>query len=126
MPKIKLEELSANADTAFKAVIRSAEATNVQDEMIEQASQSFSDMSNNVTGLINEIENIDTLLGNLSEANNQIVDNISNLSAITEEVTASSVQATEMTADNLDNAENAKNELSNVLSVSHKLDKYMQ
>jgi len=120
-----LDALSTNADTAFKAVIRSAEATDVQDEMIEQVSQSFKDMSNNVTGLIDEIENIDNLLGNLSEANNQIVDNISNLSAITEEVTASSVQATEMTAENLNNAENAKNELINVLSVSHKLDKYM-
>ena len=93
--------------------------------MIEQVSQSFEEMSNNVNGLIDEIENIDTLLTNLSEANNQIVDNISNLSATTEEVTASSMQATEMTVENLGNAETAKSELSNVLDVSHQLDKYM-
>lgn len=31
-----------------------------------------------------------------------------------------------MTVENLDNAENAKTELTNVLSVSHQLDKYMQ
>lgn len=120
-----LEELSANAKEASDAVERSVEAAGVQDQMIEQVSQSFDEMSNNVNGLISEIENIDTLLTNLSEANNQIVDNISNLSATTEEVTASSMQATEMTVENLDNAENAKNELSNVLSVSHQLDKYM-
>jgi len=120
-----LEELSANAKEASDAVERSVQATGVQDQMIEQVSQSFDEMSNNVEGLINEIENIDTLLTNLSDANNQIVDNISNLSATTEEVTASSVQATEMTVENLDNAESAKNELSNVLHVSHQLDKYM-
>ena len=120
-----LEELSANAKEASDAVERSVEAAGVQDEMIEQVSQSFDEMSKNVNGLIDEIENIDTLLTNLSEANNQIVDNISNLSATTEEVTASSMQATEMTVENLDNAENAKNELSNVLNVSHQLDKYM-
>ena len=72
-----------------------------------------------------EIESIDNLLTDLSEANNQIVDNISNLSATTEEVTASSMQATEMTVENLDNAEHAKTELTNVLNVSHQLDKYM-
>ncbi|MBQ6843663.1 MAG: hypothetical protein IJO60_03385 [Agathobacter sp.] len=120
-----LDELSANAKEASNAVERSVEATGVQDQMIEQVSQSFDEMSNNVEGLISEIENIDTLLTNLSEANNQIVDNISNLSATTEEVTASSMQATEMTVENLDNAESAKTELSNVLDVSHQLDKYM-
>ena len=120
-----LEELSINAQQATDAVGRSVEAAGVQDEMIEQVSHSFEEMSQNVNGLIDEIENIDTLLTNLSEANNQIVDNISNLSATTEEVTASSMQATEMTVENLDNAETAKNELSNVLNVSHQLDKYM-
>ena len=120
-----LDELSKNAQQATDAVGRSVEAAGVQDQMIEQVSQSFEEMSDNVNGLISEIENIDTLLTNLSEANNQIVDNISNLSATTEEVTASSMQATEMTVENLGNAENAKVELSNVLNVSHQLDKYM-
>lgn len=120
-----LEELSQNAQQATDAVGRSVEAAGVQDQMIEQVSQSFEEMSNNVNGLIDEIENIDGLLSNLSEANNQIVDNISNLSATTEEVTASSMQATEMTVENLDNAETARTELSNVLDVSHQLDKYM-
>ena len=120
-----LEELSQNAQQATDAVGRSVEAAGVQDQMIEQVSQSFEEMSNNVNGLIDEIENIDNLLTSLSEANNLIVDNISNLSATTEEVTASSMQATEMTVENLDNAENAKTELSNVLDVSHQLDKYM-
>ncbi len=120
-----LEELSQNAQAASDAVGRSVEAAGVQDQMIEQVSQSFEEMSNNVNGLIDEIENIDNLLTNLSAANNQIVDNISNLSATTEEVTASSMQATEMTVENLDNAENAKTELTNVLNVSHQLDKYL-
>ena len=120
-----LEELSLNAQHATDAVGRSVEAANVQDEMIEQVSHSFEEMSNNVNGLIDEIENIDNLLTSLSEANDQIVDNISNLSATTEEVTASSMQATEMTVENLDNAETAKTELANVLNVSHQLDKYM-
>ena len=120
-----LEELTKNAQQATDAVSRSVEAAGVQDEMIEQVSHSFEEMSSNVNGLIGEIENIDNLLTSLAEANDQIVDNISNLSATTEEVTASSIQATEMTVENLGNAETAKTELTNVLQVSHQLDKYM-
>ncbi len=119
------DELSLKAEEAANAVERSVEATGVQDEMIEQVSQSFEEMSNNVNGLIGDIENIDNLLTNLAQANNQIVDNISNLSATTQEVTASSIQATEMTVENLDNAETAKTELVNIIHVSHQLDKYM-
>lgn len=121
-----LDELSSNAKAAANAVERSVEAAGVQEEMIEKVSMSFEEMSNNVDGLISEIEGIDNMLVSLSEANNQIVDNITNLSATTEEVTASSMQATDMTVENLDNAENAKNELENILEVSHQLDKYIQ
>ena len=118
-------ELSKNAEEAATAVGYSIEAAGVQDNMIEQVSLSFTEMSQNVDDLIGEIENIDRLLTELSDANNQIVDNISSLSATTEEVTASSIQATELTVENLAKAENAKNELSNVLEVSHQLEKYM-
>ena len=120
-----LDELSRNAKEAAETVERSVEATSVQDQMIEKVSMSFEEMSQNVDGLISEIENIDGLLVSLSEANNQIVENITNLSATTEEVTASSVQATEITVENLEHAEHAKEELTNILNVSHQLDKYV-
>lgn len=120
-----LDELSKNAKEAGDAVERSVEATGVQDEMIEKVSMSFEEMSKNVNGLITEIEGIDGLLGSLAAANNQIVENITNLSATTEEVTASAVQATDITIENLSQAEHAKEELINILNVSHQLDKYM-
>lgn len=120
-----LDELSQNAQEAANAVGRSMEAAGVQDDMIEKVSMSFEEMSKNVNSLITEIESIDGMLASLSEANNQIVDNITYLSATTEEVTASSVQAADLTIENLSNAETAKTELTNILEVSHQLDKYM-
>ena len=120
-----LSELSANAQDASTAVDRSIHATLQQDEMIKEALESFGEMNDNVNSLVGEIENIDEMLHGLSRANNQIVDNIMNLSATTEEVTASSSQASDMSVENLDNAENAKKQLNQVLEVSHQLDKYM-
>ena len=94
--------------------------------MIAQASESFGEMNDNVNTLIQEIDGIDKMLNSLSEANNQIVDNISNLSATTQQVTASSMQAADLSVENLDNAETAKQQLNTVLDVSHQLDKYMK
>lgn len=120
-----LDELSKNAEEAANAVARSSEATAVQDTMIEKVSLSFDEMSQNVDGLMTEIENIDGLLSSLADANNQIVDNITSLSATTEEVTASASQAIDLTNANLSNAEAAKAELTNILEVSHKLDQFV-
>lgn len=119
-----LNELSEDAQSAAGAVEKSVAAAAAQDEMIGQASESFADMNGNVNSLIADIGEIDEMLSRLSEANNQIVDNIMQLSAATEEVTASSTQAEELCAKNLSNAENTKELLTNVIGVSHELDKY--
>lgn len=119
------DDLTENATRAANAVSQSVSATDAQDVMITEASESFEAMNDNVTELITHIENIDDRLSRLSEANNQIVDNITNLSATTEEVTASSNQAAELSNANMENAESAKNQLTGVLDVSHQLDKYM-
>lgn len=119
-----LAELSDNAENAAGAVERSVTAAGAQDGMIEQASESFEAINVNVSELIHDIEEIDEMLTNLSSANNQIVENIMHLSATTEEVTASSAQATELSVKNLDNAENTKELLTDVLSVSEQLKKY--
>ena len=121
-----LDELFKNAEDAATAVSRSIEVTNAQDSMIAKASESFSGMNDNVNTLVQEIEGIDGMLNRLSDANNQIVDNISNLSATTEEVTSSSVQVADLSVENLNNAEQAKQKLDNVLAVSHELDKYIK
>ena len=121
-----LDELFKNAEDAATAVSRSIEATNAQEYMIAKAYERFSGMNENVNTLVQEIEGIDGMLNRLSDANNQIVDNISNLSATTEEVTASSVQVADLSVENLNNAEQAKQKLDNVLAVSHELDKYIK
>lgn len=120
-----LTELSDNAQAAADAVERSVAAAGAQDEMISLASESFGEMNTNVNELISDIGEIDNMLTSLSEANNQIVDNIMHLSATTEQVTASSVQAADLSVQNLDNAENTKNLLNSVLDVSYQLDKYI-
>ncbi len=119
-----LNELSQNAEGAAGAVTKSIDATNAQDELISKASASFNAVNGNVNQLIGDIDKVDDMLNDLSQANNRIVENILHLSATTEEVTAAAAQATEMSVKNLENAENTKKLLVDVIDVSHKLDEY--
>ena len=105
---------------------QSVSATAAQEGMITEASESFGEMNENMNDLIQEIKSVSEMLNNLSAANNQIVDNITNLSATTQEVTASSAQATDLSVENMNNAESAKEQLNSVIDVSHQLDKYLQ
>ena len=121
-----LGELSDNAEMAGGAVAKSVEAAQAQDELISKASESFTEVNDNVGQLISDIGEIDYMLSDLSQANNKIVDNIMHLSATTEEVTASSSQAAELSVQNLNNAEQAKELLDGVILTSHELDKYIR
>lgn len=120
-----LDDLSKNAEIAEIAVLESTKATKEQDEMITVVSESFDKMNYEVNSMTDSISNIDKMLENLSDANNQIVDNIMQLSATTEEVSAASSQAMELSTNNLENAEVAKKVLSDVLKVSKELEKYV-
>lgn len=121
-----LSELSDNAVAVGATVTRSVEVSSIQDGMISTVSESFDAMNQNVEELMEDIGEIDRMLSGLSEANRHIVENIMQLSAATEQVTASSVQAAELSVKNLDKAETTKALLNNVLDVSHQLDKYIR
>ena len=119
-----LDELSENAQAAANAVASSVDATNTEDALINDASDSFSNISEDVNSLTSTINEVDKMLNDLAQANNQIVDAITQLSATTEEVTASSSQAESLSNENLENADNARTFLTGVMDVAAELDKY--
>ncbi|WP_066896145.1 methyl-accepting chemotaxis protein [Clostridium nigeriense] len=122
---IILSELSEETEEVANEVNISINATETQSKIINKSSNSFDNMSKNVSYLIEDIAEIDKMLNKLSDANNSIVENIIQLSATTEEVTASAMESEEISGRNLKNADEARKILSNVLEVSYRLDKYL-
>lgn len=120
-----LEALEQNANETAEAVGRSVEVGTTQEEMIGEVAHQFTEMNANVNDLVSNISVIEKMLGDLSNANTEIVNNITSLSASTEEVTASAQQSSELTDQNLENSQNAKAILDDVLQVSHRMDKYI-
>ena len=120
-----LEELTRNADQTVTAVEKSVEVSSEQDRMITGVAEQFDEMNRNVNELVGDISDIDTMIESLSTANNQIVDNIMQLSATTEEVTAAAQQSTEITERNYEDSVDAQKLLHGVLEISHQMDKYI-
>lgn len=120
-----LVDLNENAKDAFDAVNESTEISETQSALIAEAVEKFDDMNQNVEELTANIHDIDQMLGELSDANNQIVENIMHLSAATEEVTAASQQATELSNQNHAQSREAQVVLQNVLQISDGLNRYV-
>lgn len=121
-----LEELTQNAIQTAAAVEKSVEVSNEQDRMITNVADQFDEMNQNVSELVSDISEIDSMLESLSMANNQIVDNIMQLSATTEEVTAAAQQSNDITEKNFADSVEAQKLLAGVVEVSYRMDKYIK
>lgn len=119
-----LDELSQNAEMAVAAVEDSVIAVEAQNGMITTAAESFDAVSRNVGRLILDIGEIDDMLGGLYEANSRIVNNITQLSAASEEITASASESSDLSVKNLNNSMETKKLLENILATSKKLEQY--
>ena len=109
----------------MEAVEKSVAVSNEQDRMITSVADHFDEMNRNVNELVMDISDIDTMIENLSSANNQIVDNIVQLSATTEEVTAAAQQSAEVTEHNFSDSVEVQKLLREILELSQQMDKYI-
>lgn len=120
-----LEVLAKNTSETANAVAKSLEIGNVQETMVMEIADQFEKLNANINALGYDVNEIGHGLNNLAKANTEIVNDITTLSAATEEVTASAQQSTELTEDNYHSAVEAKEILDNILSVSHEMDVYI-
>ena len=120
-----LDQLNSGADEVSQAIHYSADAVSTQSHAIEQVSETFSHVDHKIGELNVSVTEISNGTNELLQSNNAIIDSISQLSAITEQVTASSDAVNEIAGNNKASAENANNLLKNVIETSHKLDTFL-
>ena len=117
-------ELGNNAQDAETAVSQACLASNQQGELIEQTAEGFVKMNDNVNNLTTNISDLEGRIENLATSNNTIVENISQLSATTEEVTAAAAQSAELSNDNKILSNDTRELLEEVQRTAAILDKY--
>jgi len=120
-----VNELNENANEVVKAVEISVDAANSQSEKILSAAETFEKLNVNMADLVRIIQEIDTQISGLSDSNNRIVENISHLSAATEEVTASAEQVHQMSEQNLDYAKQVKSAIGTIQEKTDNMKQYL-
>lgn len=119
-----IDELNVDAQNATDVVQISIDAMNEQNGMIENASDSFTMIRDNVDTLTQKVSDIDKKIGNLVSSNDTIIENISQLSATSQEVSASALEAEERSKQNQSEAQKAQNLLNEVLQRVQEFAKY--
>lgn len=120
-----VSELNQNADEVVKSVIVSIQATESQNKKIMETSSSFEKLSRNMTLLMEDIHVIDEQILGLANSNNKIVENISHLSAVTQEVTASAEQVQNMSENNLQYAGDVKEAIGLICGRTDSMKQYL-
>ena len=120
-----INELNENANEVVVSVESSVEAAESQNGKILSAAEAFGKLNENMTELITDINSMDQQIYGLSESNNKIVENISQLSAVTEEVTASAEQVHGMSEQNLRYAEQVKEAIGKIEGTTDEMKQYL-
>lgn len=121
-----IQELNINAQKAVDIVDTSIQAMSQQNEMIEHASGDFIAIRDHVETLTRRISDLDSKIENLVQSNDTIIESISQLSATSQEVSASALEAEERSQQNQTEAQEAKKRLNSVQEIVQGFAKYQE
>lgn len=116
-----IDELNSDTVLAAEAVKASVTATEQQTVYISKVDEQFNGINRQMEELGNSTGEISYNMNRLVDANNAIVDSISQLSAISEEVTASTGEVLNFAERNEESVKNAMISVESVLETSKKL-----
>jgi len=117
-----ISELNLDADKAVESIELSVESTKKQNEMIEETQQMFGQIDETVAQLAQIIDVTERVMGEIINATETISDNISQLSATSEQVAAASAQGAESSV----GAVTAMTEFANALKEIYALAEQLQ
>lgn len=117
-------ELNADADTAATMVGNSVEATMEQKKIIVQNTTTFEEVEKRSEATYTKASDLNVEIEHLVTSNNRIVESIGQLSAVSEEVTASTQQATELSENNLKELIEAAEKVMEIKETVMQLQKY--
>lgn len=120
-----ITDLKKNSEKVVNSVEFSVDETENQHKEIVSASISFEKLNENMIQLIEGIKEIDNQISDLSHSNSNLVDNITELSAATEEVNANSKEVQQTSENNLSYAEDVKKAIQLVRETTENMNKYL-
>ncbi len=119
-------ELQQNADHAQETVGGVIDATKQERELINISEDSFNDIYDKMQNLNQNVTSIHSQVNEILNSNNAIVDSISQISAVSEEVAANTTEAVTLGENSKVQAEAAKRLMDELYEHTKELEKYMR
>lgn len=119
-------ELRQNADIAKNTVDNVMEAASAERELIHDTEERFSGIGSRMAGLNENVQEIYRKIEEILTSNQVIVDSINQISAVSQEVFASTQQAVELGEDTGQQAEKVKECMDELKHTVTSIDKYIQ
>jgi methyl-accepting chemotaxis protein len=117
-----IERLTKDAQTAADSMLLSAEYAKRQNDLIEETGNKLSDIQNETEALHQGVIRVNGAVQHVINANNIIVDNITNLSSTSEEVAASSESMISIS----DSSMNALGDMNGLLAEISSISRHME
>jgi methyl-accepting chemotaxis protein len=115
-----VSQLNVDADTTADLVGKSLQATKQQKDLIEQNAVSFQDLRKQADALAGRADSLEEEIKRLLASNNHIVENITQLSAVSQQVTASTQEASELSENDL---KELKNVAASIVELEHTVER---
>lgn len=116
-----IDELTSEAGSAAEAVHNSVIAADEQQNLIGKMDGQFDNISTNMDSLGSKIHEVSETIKQLVNANNKIIDSISQLSAISEEVTASTGEVLSAAEGNKESVDSAQRSVQSVINTAERM-----
>lgn len=118
-------DLQGNTSETLQSVSQVLDASAQEKKNISVAGEIFSDIYSKMSELGKNVETMADSIDKIYSANNQIVDSISQISAVSEEVSASTTEANNIGNTSRDEADEAAAMMQRLLGAANKLDHYL-
>ncbi len=116
--------LQENAESARTVVSEVVDAINQEDSLIDSSTKTYLQMDQIFTTLYDSVTATQENLANIVTSNDAIVDSIAQLSAVSEEVTASMEIAVNLSHSNMEKTKETSKLMHNLVASASELDKY--
>lgn len=119
-----IDALSQNAQLMADKVAVNVEASNLENEAAQEASNRFEEITEKTNALVGHIREVDEMMKALVESNNTIVDSVNTLSATSEEISASTQEADTTSEKNVGLVRNFAASMERILQQMEMLQEY--
>ena len=120
-----VQELQENAANTKETVDQMVLATQTEKQLVETTVGEFVTISENVTNLQDSAKLIHNKVGDIMTANNSIVDSISQISSVSQQVSASTLEAVHIGDETKNMSDTAKNLVDELANTAKQLEKYI-